>query len=73
MNVLIVGAGASRATHLLPIARKALQVWEPNTREHHRLLAFALEKWEGSGWREVDLEEAWKGIDVAWKDRVAEE
>lgn len=70
MNVLIVGAGASYATHRLPVAGQALSKWSHTIQEQHKLLAFALDTWV-SGWPEKNLEEAWTQIDVAWKERAA--
>lgn len=70
MNILILGAGASYATHRLPIANQALRVWEPTIRKQRKLLAFVLRVWVGSDWPQADLEEAWTRIDVAWKERA---
>ena len=71
MNVLILGAGASYATHRLPVASNALSQWEQAIRHNCRLLAYALDMWLGTAWRETDLEAAWNRIDAAWKERAA--
>lgn len=71
MNVLILGAGASYATHRLPVARNALSEWERAIRDNCKLLAFALDVWLGPTWSETDLEKAWNRIDIAWKERAA--
>lgn len=70
MNVLILGAGASFATHHVPIANLALKKWEREIRERYRLLAFAMEKWVGPYWTNENLEKAWTQIDVAYKERA---
>ncbi len=71
MNVLIVGAGASRATSNLPTAFTALEAWQANILNNYRLLAFALEAWVGENWPNTNLETAWTRIDIAWKERAA--
>ncbi len=70
MNVLIVGAGASRAASGLPTALTALGTWQARIREHYPLLGFSLEAWVGNNWPTEDLETAWTKIDLAWKERV---
>lgn len=70
MNVLILGAGASRGTHDLPVARDALARWASIIRIHYKLLAFALDVWVPN-WPQEDLEAAWSQIDLAWTERAA--
>lgn len=70
MNVLIIGAGASYATHRLPIAASALQQWEGTIGDHYGLLALALDLWVGENWQGQDLERAWTTIDHASKERA---
>src|SRR5947208_1246407 len=70
MNVIIFGAGASFATHALPMTLQALQSWRTTIEQAHPLLALALD-WIAPNWRDagVNLEEAWQWIDIAWKER----
>lgn len=70
MNVLLVGAGASRATSGLPTALDALRIWQGDICGRYPLLAFALEVWVGNDWPTKDLETAWTRIDLAWKERA---
>jgi len=65
MNLLIFGAGASKATHRLPTTESALLSWARAIREEHRLLALALD-WVASDRerQEANLEEVWTAIDV---------
>lgn len=70
MNVIIFGAGASYATHRLPLTANALRAWQEDIEDRHAVLALALD-WAVPGWRQgkVTLEDAWKRIDLAWKER----
>lgn len=68
-KVLILGAGASYATHDIPIANEALSAWKSKIRREHKLLGLALKTWIGSSWPTENLEIAWTRIDNAWKER----
>lgn len=71
MNVLIIGAGASRAAGYLSTAMEALGGWEATIRDQCPILAYALQKWVGQSWPRENLETAWTAIDLAWKERTA--
>lgn len=70
-SVLILGAGASYATHKLPTANVALKKWQNTIRNDYKILDLALDTWVGKTWAEANLEDAWTRIDVAWKEREA--
>jgi SIR2-like domain len=69
-HVVIFGAGASFATHRAPLTATALQTWTHSIDKEHKLLGLALD-WTVPGWRNarVNLETAWRTIDLAWNER----
>lgn len=71
MNVIIFGAGASYATHGLPLTENVLKAWQEDIDGRHAVLALALD-WAVPRWRrgKLTLEDAWKRIDLAWKEQV---
>jgi hypothetical protein len=69
-RVVLLGAGASMATHSLPGAIGALRSWRKKIPNAFPLLRLALEKWVGPDWVERNLEEAWGRIDVARNERL---
>lgn len=70
-RILILGAGASNATHALPVTDGLLAKWEPIIRDRYPLLGLALAVWAGPSWPKANLEKAWTRIDLAWKERTA--
>lgn len=71
-NLLILGAGASFATHDVPITPGLLCHWRLRIIDRYPLLAMALGAWVTPMWAKENLERAWTLIDLAWKERNRE-